>query len=432
MDSENVSQFKKLIARISLGIVGGVLIAGTCYALRTAPASVKVTGKPGSYQLIRNGQPYFVKGAGGNGNRKLLLEAGANSIRTWGAEGLGEILDQAQKDGLTVTAGIWLGHRPGFNYSDEAAVKQQFEMCKQVVLKYKDHPALLCWAFGNEAEGDGLEPKVYKAINDIATMSKQIDPNHPTMTVIAEIGGGKVRSIHDLCPNIDIIGINSYGGAPTLAERYAKDGGTKPYMVTEFGAPGHWEVGKTRWDAPIEMTSTEKAVMYRKAYEGAVSRASGVCLGSYTFLWGHKQEATSSWYGILLPDGAHLGAMDVMSEIWTGNPRKNLVPRILELKTPQADGLKAGQMINASLQASDPENKPLVVKWVLSGEAVERLTAGQDEAKPPLYPDAVVHSSNRSVTLKLPSHAGAYRLFVYVYDDAGGAAVANIPLFIGD
>ncbi len=417
---------------MSVMLAGGALVAGACFGVRTETSHVRLVGKPGAYELHRNGKPYFVRGAGGNGSQKMLVEAGANSIRTWGAEGLGEVLDKAHKDGLTVTAGIWLGHRPEFDYGDKAAVKKQFEMCKEVVQKYKDHPALLCWAFGNEAEGDGKDPRVYQAINEIAEMSKRIDPNHPTMTVIAEIGDRKVPSIHQLCPSIDIIGINSYGGAPSLAERYAKDGGTKPYMVTEFGPLGHWEAGTTRWGAPIEMSSTDKEAMYRKAYDGGVLRAAGTCLGSYVFLWGNKQEATSTWYGMLLPNGAHVGAFDVMAEIWTGKPRKNLTPRILELSVPQSDRLVPGQVITATLKATDPENKPIRVEWILSGEAVERLTAGRDERKPPLFPNAVTQPGQTSVKVKMPSTLGGYRLFVYVYDDAGGAAVANVPLYVGD
>ena len=39
-----------------------------------------------------------------------LMAAGGNSIRTWSAEKLEPILDEAHKHGLTVTVGLWLGH----------------------------------------------------------------------------------------------------------------------------------------------------------------------------------------------------------------------------------------------------------------------------------------------------------------------------------
>ena len=135
----------------------GCLSAGT----EIQQASTKLTKVDGAWKMIHQGKEVFIKGAGGNGSRPLLLESGANSIRTWGAEGLGEVLDQAQKDGLLVTAGIWLEHRGGFDYGDPVAVKRQLEMCREIVRKHKSHPALLAWAFGNEMEGDGRDDRVW-------------------------------------------------------------------------------------------------------------------------------------------------------------------------------------------------------------------------------------------------------------------------------
>ncbi|MBX7131746.1 MAG: hypothetical protein K1X67_03595 [Fimbriimonadaceae bacterium] len=399
---------------------------------KSAAPSVKVEGKLRSYRLVRNGQPYFIKGVGGTGSRPLLLQCGANSIRTWGAENIGKILDEAHKDGLSVTVGVWLGHQDVFNYKDPTAVKKQLEMCRAVVERYKSHPAVLIWAFGNEMEGYGKgdDPAVWKAVNDIAAMSKSLDPNHPTMTVVAEIGGDRVKNLHELCPDIDIIGINSYGGAPSLPERYKMAGGTKPYILTEFGPQGPWEVKKTRWDAPIEMSSTEKGEFYRNSYRIAVKEQAGLCLGAYAFLWGNKQEGTATWFGMLLPDGGRLAATDVMTEYWKGAQPSNLVPRIEALALDKTDGLKPGEVITANLQASDPEGKEVKVKWVLTGETVERLTAGKDEAVPDRHPEAIIEKSHTSAKIKVPAYGGAYRLFAYVFDDIEGAAVANVPLFV--
>ena len=57
------------------------------------------------------------------------------------------------------------------------------------------------------------------------------------------------ENLHRLCPDIDIVGINSYGGAASVPERYRKAGGTKPYILTEFGPPGRWEIEATAWGA---------------------------------------------------------------------------------------------------------------------------------------------------------------------------------------
>jgi hypothetical protein len=47
------------------------------------PIPVKIEKTKDGFQLIRNGQPYFIKGAGGTNYIEKLKEYGGNSIRTW-------------------------------------------------------------------------------------------------------------------------------------------------------------------------------------------------------------------------------------------------------------------------------------------------------------------------------------------------------------
>ncbi len=90
------------------------IIAAVAPAI-AAPAFVRLVKDDSGYRLSRYGKPYFIKGAGGDGSLKILADAGGNSIRTWDADKAGIVLDEAQRLGLTVTVGIWLGHeRHGF------------------------------------------------------------------------------------------------------------------------------------------------------------------------------------------------------------------------------------------------------------------------------------------------------------------------------
>jgi hypothetical protein len=275
---------------------------------------VRVVEHDGQFRLLRNGQPYWIQGAGGDGSMRALAGAGANSVRTWGAEKAQAVLDEAERLGLTVTLGCWLGHeRHGFTYTDADQVSTQYEKVRETILRFKDHPGLLMWGIGNEMEGDGKNAAIWSAVNNLACLAKKLDPNHPTMTVIADVAEDKVKNVHRLCPDIDVLGINSYGGIVTVPERYKKAGGRKPYVVTEFGPPGQWEIEKTRWNAAPELTSGDKAEVYRRAYATAIESQKGFCLGSYAFLWGVKQEATATWFGLLLPDGSRTAAVDVLT-----------------------------------------------------------------------------------------------------------------------
>ncbi len=399
--------------------------------LASARADVRLVREGEKLRLLRDGQPYFIKGGGGNEQAmKSLAAAGGNSIRLWGDDHLGEALDAAQMNGLTVTAGIWLGQvRQGFDWSDAESLAKQREHIRATVLKYKDHPALLVWALGNEMEdAQGKNGAVWTAINSLAVMVHQLDPKHPTMTVIAEIGGDKVKNLHRLCPEIDIVGINSYAGAVSVGERYQKLGGTKPYMLTEFGPAGIWETGKDAIGAFPEPTSTAKAASYRAAYESAVLGQPALCLGSYAFLWGQKQEVTSTWFSMFLGDGTRLAPVDAMQESWTGKAPANRCPEIGALAMDGAASGDPGATLHAKLAASDKESDALKVTWSLQRDASEFGSGGDKEEAPPTFPEAIVRGDATGAEVRLPKDGGLYRLFATVRDDHGGAAVGNLTL----
>lgn len=395
-------------------------------------AKVEVRQAAGRWQLYVNHQPFFIKGAGGEGSLAKLKEAGGNSVRTWGVDGLQSVLDEAQKQGIKVCAGIWLHHEhdaEGFDYSNPEMVKAQLEQVRQTVLRFKDHPAVLLWGLGNEMEGEsGDKVEIWNAVEAAAKLTKELDPNHPTMTVIAEMGGQKVAGIHKYCPSIDIIGINSYGGGPSIAERYDKLNGTKPYVITEFGPVGPWEIGKTSWGAAYEPTSTEKAVAYRKTYQGSIANQPQ-CLGSYTFLWGQKQETTTTWFGMFLKDGDKLQAVDTMTELWSGKSPAIRCPVIKQLNIRELREFAPGAVFSADLEAVDPSGRPLQVRWVVQPEQTKKLTAGAEEQTLPELTDIIVRSDAGSAVLRAPQQPGGYRLFAYVRN-GDGAAVANVPFHV--
>ncbi len=403
-------------------------------ALSAAEAiPVELRQTEAGWQLFREDKPYFVRGAGGTHSLDALAAAGANSIRTWAADDIGTLLDEAHSLGLSVAVGIWLGHeRHGFDYSDKAQVDAQFNMAREAILKYKDHPAVLLWGIGNEMEGfeSGDNPLIWKAVNDIAAMAKAIDPVHPTMTVTAEIGGGRVAGVHEQCPAIDIHGINSYGGASSLPERLRQAGATKPYILTEFGPPGSWETAVTEWGAPLEPTSTEKAAFYRSNHDSAVASQPGRALGAYAFAWGFKMEATATWFGMFLSNGSRLAAVDTMTELWSGRIVSDLAPVVSPLVVVGAIEANPGELKEVRTIVSDPESSPMRVEWYLRPESGEYLTGGDFRRDLPNIDDVVLEGDVNGARIRMPNEPGPYRLFVYAYDKAGNAATANVPLLV--
>ena len=92
---------------------------------------VEITEKNKAFTLLKNGEPYYIKGAGAKSHFKTLKESGANSIRIWSTNNK-HLLDSAENHGLTVTLGLWVNQeRNGFNYNDEYAVAGQIELLKK-------------------------------------------------------------------------------------------------------------------------------------------------------------------------------------------------------------------------------------------------------------------------------------------------------------
>ncbi len=423
-------------------LAGALLIAGPLLwgaDLAAEPVPVTLEARDDGWQLLRGGEPYFIRGAGGSRSLEELVRAGGNSVRTWDAENVrgdsdvGVLLDEAQALGLTVTVGIWLGHeRHGFDYEDPAQVAAQYERARRIVERYKDHPALLLWGIGNEMEGfaEGENPAVWSAVNDIAAMVKELDPHHPTMTVTAFVHGARIDFVHRRCPAIDIHGVNAYGGAAVVPEQLRAGGATKPYVLTEFGPPGPWEVPATSWGAPLEPTSTEKARFYRDSYARAVTAADGLALGAYAFLWGNKMEATPTWFGMFLEDGTPVAAIDAMTEAWSGQPPADLAPAVDPLRIDGDGVLQPGSEVEVRARARDPEGGPLTAHWSLREDSGETMTGGDFRPTPPLVDGAVLAGDVASARIRMPQEPGAYRLFYTVRDQAGKAGTANLPLLV--
>lgn len=244
------------------------------------------------------------------------------------------------------------------------------------------------------------------------------------------IGGEKVKYLHQLCPNIDVVGINSYAGAATLGKRYREAGGRKPYVLTEFGTAGIREIQKDELGAFPENTSSSKGQDYRQSYAGSVLGEPGLCLGSYVFLWGFKQEVTATWFSMLLRDGTNLAPADTMKELWSGRPPANRCPIISSLGMNGSRIARPGETLTATLEATDPEGDPLTVDWILQHDPAQYGTGGDAEEAPPTFPQTVVKGTLHGAEIKMPDGGGLFRLFACVRDSKGGAAVTNVSLRI--
>ena len=406
---------------------------------KSTPAKVIMTNNNGKFQLMVNNEPFYIKGAGLEfGKISSVAAHNGNSFRTWrtenGQQSGKEVLDEALKNGLMVNMGIEVAReRHGFDYNDDDAVKEQLENIKQEVLELKDHPALLIWGIGNELNLRYTNPKVWDAVNDISKMIHEIDPNHLTTTSLAGISKNEITLIKKRCKDLDILSIQVYGDqllkTPQLIREYGWSG---PYMVTEWGATGHWQVPKTEWNAPIEENNTLKAANYLRRYKGGIEADSLQCIGSYVFLWGQKQERTPTWYGTFLENGNETESVDVMHYIWNDSWPENRTPQIesytLDGKTAyESVILNAGKDYSATVKIKDFDKDAINYNWEILHESTDLKDGGDYEKRPDAIKIEIISNNNGKLQFKAPLKKGTYRLFGYFDDGHSHAATANIP-----
>jgi hypothetical protein len=408
--------------------LSGLLAAFTLCTLAAVPAQAGATKtevvKTGSgFKLMRDGKEYVVKGAGGDGPLDVLAESGGNSLRTWGSgPEIRKRLDEAEKLGISVTVGVWLPHK--FDWNNENQVKGIMKTVEQTVRSYNNHPAVLCWAIGNEMEMDGRDgPALWKAVEEMAKRAKELDPDHPTMTVVADFNDQKLKNIKEFCPSIDIIGVNSYAGAASVAGRFKRADPDKPYILTEFGPPGPSDGARNKFGAADEPTSSEKSKIYEAAYKANMN--SPLCLGSYVFTWGFKREVSATWYGLFLPDGSKLPTVDAMAELWSGQRPKIRCPELSAIKIAGSDQPKAGSALKASVIVRDPQGARLDIEWTVVKEMESYGLAGTGAAETKDFSGAIKKNGEDQMEMTVPNKPGVYRIFCFVRNKADKTAATS-------
>ncbi len=402
---------------VALGILAG---AGLAVG---EPVAVKIVAG----QLLRAGKPYFIKGVGGEQRLDEAARRGGNSVRTWSTDGLDKTLAEAKKAGLTVAAGIWLESECGwFSYHNSGHREKQLARVREQIRQHRDHPALLAWGLGNECDGDGRNADYWQQLEKLAQLAHQEDPAHPVFTAVAGITKERAAGLNEHVPSLDFLGINTYGGLLVLRDHALQCGWKRPYAVTEFGARGFWESGRTKWGSPIEALPGEKADFLRNAYQKAIAPGHP-CLGGYAFVWGQKDEATATWFGLLTKGGETTPMADALEFVWTGVEPKNKAPRLLKLTSAAAGKVvRPSESLAASVEATDPDQDALTYHWWLLSEQDGRHDDRGRPIPPKSWPQAIVKPDGAEVAFAAPATAGTFRLYVAVLDGKGHAAEANV------
>ncbi|MDT7830830.1 glycoside hydrolase family 2 TIM barrel-domain containing protein [Flavobacteriaceae bacterium S356] len=404
--------------------------------------AVKKTDK--GWHLLVDGQPFDVKGATfGYENDvenydtyfKDLQFLGVNTIRTWATgKNAKKLLDAAHAHGIKVMMGIWMRHgRPGmedddsFNYlEDEDGKKAMYANAISVVKQYKDHPAVLTWGIGNEVYLNmttNPEKEAYsKLLERICSEIKKIDANHPITSVEAWTFG--LEWWQKYVPSLDIYGLNSYGpGAGYLQAELDKKNIDKPYILTEFGVTGEWDIKQEKNGVKVEPSDQQKYNAIAKGYQNWIKNKPS-CLGVYVFHYSSGNDFASPWL-LMRHRDMNRPQYWATREAYTGKKPVNNVPVIkkFELSTSEA---KSKTWISVSLEVNDSENDNFEVSFYYNQRTGSRKRRNQ------VLPLAFNGNYKDGFKIQLPQEDGPVKVYVNVKDSYNNVGIASTGIIVKD
>ncbi|HEV2345405.1 MAG TPA: discoidin domain-containing protein [Actinocrinis sp.] len=391
------------------------------------PSVVKVTGTQGNWGLTVNGAPYTIKGAtwgpppsAAAAYMPDLASTGVNTIRTWGTDGTTQpLLDAANANGIKVINGFWLNQ--GQDYTDATYKTNTLNTIIQYVNQYKNNNAVLMWDVGNEViltlqntySGAQLESErnaYAQYVEQVVQAIHQADPNHPVTSTDAWVGAWPYYKANT--PDLDLLAVNSYGQVCGVQSAWSSGGYTKPYIVTETGPSGEWEVPNDANGVPLEDTDQASAAGYSSAWN-CIAGAKGVALGATLFNYGLENDFGGIWFNLVTGGWRRLSYYTVNS-VYGGKNPTNQAPVISSMTVNNASAVPAGGTFTVNVSASSPIGAPLRYGVELSSKYIDSGTAQRG---------VNFTASGGTLTITAPRIIGVWKVDVYVYDGQGNAGI---------
>ncbi|MGM1062839.1 discoidin domain-containing protein [Saccharothrix sp. Mg75] len=395
---------------------------------------VHVTGSQGNWQLTVDGQPWTVKGltwgpppADAARHMPELRSMGTNTLRTWGTDGSTRpLLDAAAANGMRVINGFWLqpGGGPGsggcVDYLTDATYKNDvLNTIRQWVTAYEDHPGVLMWNIGNESilglqncySGTELEDQrvaYAKYLNEAALAVKAIDPGHPVTNTDAWTGAWAYLKAHT--PALDLYSVNSYGNVCEVRADWVAGGYTKPYILTEAGPAGEWEVPDDVNGVPAEPTDVQKRDGYAQAWNCVVGHR-GVSFGGTLFHYGTEHDFGAVWFN-LTPAGKKRLSFYAVQRAFGGATPTNTPPVISAMNLPTA--VAAGAPLAIDVAAGDPDGDAITWSAAFNSKYVDGSGG---------LADAPVRVDGNRLTVTAPDRLGVWKVYVLAEDGRGNIGI---------
>ncbi len=398
----------------------------------------------GNWELLVDGKPYEIKGVTFGFDNDIdnydvhfkdLKNLGVNTIRTWATgKNTTKLLDAAHENGIKVMVGIWMRHgRPGmedddsFNYLENTQGKEDmYQDALNVVETYKNHPAVLTWGIGNEVylntASDEEKIAYSQLLERICSAIKQNDPIHPTTSVEAWTFG--LDWWQKYVPSLDIYGLNSYGpGANLLADELDKKEIDKPYIVTEFGVTGEWDIKQEINGVKVEPSDNQKYDAILNGYNNWIQNKPAN-LGVFVFHYATGNEFVAPWLF------THYNNMTrpqywAIREAFKSKIPINNVPEI-KLFNLRNSTIKSGTWIPVDLDVTDKENDSLQVSFSYNQRTGSRKR--RDQINVLQYRGDMVNGFE----IQVPKEDGSIKVYAIVKDTYNNVGIASTGIIVMD
>ncbi|WP_053175733.1 discoidin domain-containing protein [Nonomuraea sp. SBT364] len=420
------------VDRVTVSRQGGAVPpAMTDPPVPAGPSVVEVTGSRGDWRLTVDGEPYLVKGltygppqAAADGYMRDLKAMGVNTIRTWGVDDIHTpaLLDTAARHGIRVIVGHWLNQ--GADYAGDTAYRTSVK--NEIVARVnalKNRRGVLMWDVGNEViltmqdhglPADEVERRrvaYAQFVNEVAEAIHAADPNHPVTSTDAYTHAWTYYRAHS--PALDLLAVNSYGAIHTVKDDWIKGGYDRPYIVTEAGPDGEWEVPADVNGVPDEPTDLEKRDMYLASWN-AVAGHAGVALGATEFHYGLENDFGGVWLNTTT-GGWRRHGYHALRQAYTGQRAANTSPEITAMTVGSRTAVPAGGTFTVEVAAADPDGDRVRYNLMVSDKHV---TGNRG-----LRNVRFTETGPGRFSVTAPEAMGVWKVYVYAFDGHGNVGI---------
>jgi hypothetical protein len=195
----------------------------------------------------------------------------------------------------------------------------------------------------------------------------------------------------------------------------------KPYIFTEFGNQGEWEVPNDANGVPLEPTDVQKAAAYPASWACITGSngngAAGVSLGGVAFIYGNANDFGGVWY-----NNEHTTAMTkrlsyfAQQEMFTGQvPTANRPPACQSLTLSPVTNIKRGAPFTVSTAFVDPEGDPLTFNVMVGSKYIDGSGGLANAIFTP--------TGAQTFSVTAPTKLGVWKLYVYAFDGRNNVGI---------